>query len=170
VTLNATAATGSSFAGWDGAGCSGIGACQVTMTEARTATPLFVAVTATGFVPVTPCRMIDTRVDTGESAGAPVLATGRRVFSLAGKCGLASGAKAISANLTVVSASAAGDLRVAAGHVVSTVTSALSIPLSRARANNAIVQLSSDGQQSIAVTNSTTGTAHFILDVNGYFL
>jgi hypothetical protein len=50
------------------------------------------------------------------------------------------------------------------------VTSALSIPPSRARANNAIVQLSSDGQQSIAVTNSTTGTAHFILDVNGYFL
>jgi hypothetical protein len=83
---------------------------------------------------------------------------------------LASGAKAISANLTVVSATVQGDLQVIAGHLTSTNTSSLSIPISRARANNAIVQLSVDGLQTIAVINPTTGSVHFIVDINGYFL
>lgn len=38
VTLTATAATGSRFVGWSGAGCSGTGTCQVTMSEARAVT------------------------------------------------------------------------------------------------------------------------------------
>ena len=34
VTLTATASTGSSFAGWSGGGCTGLGTCTVTMTAA----------------------------------------------------------------------------------------------------------------------------------------
>jgi hypothetical protein len=41
VTLTAAAATGSTFAGWTGSGCSGTGTCQVTMTEARSVTATF---------------------------------------------------------------------------------------------------------------------------------
>jgi len=41
VTLSATPASGSTFAGWDGEGCSGTGACVVTMTQARTVTATF---------------------------------------------------------------------------------------------------------------------------------
>jgi hypothetical protein len=171
VTLSAVADATASFAGWSGEGCSGIGTCQVTMSAARSVQAQFIVKTATGFVPVTPCRLIDTRLDSGPSAGAPILApSSRRVFSLLGKCGLASGAKAISANLTVVSATVQGDLQVIAGHLTSTNTSSLSIPISRARANNAIVQLSVDSLQTIAVINPTTGSVHFILDINGYFL
>ncbi|UCG98459.1 MAG: InlB B-repeat-containing protein, partial [Burkholderiales bacterium] len=40
VTLTATPATGSSFAGWSGA-CSGAGTCTVSMTAARTVTATF---------------------------------------------------------------------------------------------------------------------------------
>ncbi|HEX7244600.1 MAG TPA: InlB B-repeat-containing protein, partial [Solirubrobacterales bacterium] len=40
VTLTATAASGSSFAGWSGA-CTGTGACKVTMSEARNVTATF---------------------------------------------------------------------------------------------------------------------------------
>jgi hypothetical protein len=40
VTLTATAATGSTFAGWSGA-CSGIGTCSVTMTAAKAVTATF---------------------------------------------------------------------------------------------------------------------------------
>jgi Leucine-rich repeat (LRR) protein len=169
VTLTATAAAGSTFAGWSGEGCSRIGACEVTMSQARAVTAMFVSSVASAFYPLTPCRVFDTRVDSGSAAGAPVLGIGeRRLFTIAGGCGVPLDATAISANLTVVGATAIGDLRVTGGHVLDTITSALSIPLSRARANNAVIELSANGDGTIAVTNPTAGTVHVILDVNGY--
>jgi murein peptide amidase A len=39
--LAATAASGSTFAGWSGAGCSGTGSCQVTMSAAEAVTATF---------------------------------------------------------------------------------------------------------------------------------
>jgi hypothetical protein len=124
-----------------------------------------------GFVPLAPCRVLDTRVSSGAQAAAPIIDPGaRRVFTVAGECGVPAGAVAVSANLTVVGASAAGDLRVTGGHLATTITSGLSIPLGRARANNAIVQLSTAGDGTIAATNASAGSVHFILDVNGYFL
>jgi hypothetical protein len=171
VTLSATADPTANFAGWTGEGCSGLGTCQVTMSAARSVQAMFITKTATGFVPIAPCRLIDTRVSDGPSAGAPVLAPqSRRVFSLQWKCGLVVAAKAISGNITVVAATAQGHLQVLGGHLTSTNTSQLSIPLTRARANNALVQLSTDGLQTISVINPTTGSVHFILDINGYFL
>ncbi len=41
VTLTASAATGSTFNGWSGGGCSGTGSCIVTMTAAATVTATF---------------------------------------------------------------------------------------------------------------------------------
>ena len=41
VTLTATPADGSTFAGWSGGGCSGTGACTVSMTAAVTVTATF---------------------------------------------------------------------------------------------------------------------------------
>lgn len=41
VTLKAAAAPGSTFTGWSGEGCSGTGACKVTMNEARNLTATF---------------------------------------------------------------------------------------------------------------------------------
>lgn len=43
VTLTAAAAGGSVFRGWSGGGCSGTGACTVTMDQARAVAALFVA-------------------------------------------------------------------------------------------------------------------------------
>jgi hypothetical protein len=45
VTLTASAASGSTFTGWSGEGCSGTGTCLVSMTQARTVTATF---TSTG--------------------------------------------------------------------------------------------------------------------------
>ncbi len=44
VTLTATPATGSSFTGWSGSGCSGTSTCTVVMSEARAVTAEFVVV------------------------------------------------------------------------------------------------------------------------------
>lgn len=41
VVLTASPATGSSFVGWSGGGCSGTGTCTVSMTEARSVTATF---------------------------------------------------------------------------------------------------------------------------------
>ena len=47
VTLTATAASGSTFAGWSGGGCSGTGNCSVTMDANKTVTATFNAITYT---------------------------------------------------------------------------------------------------------------------------
>jgi len=41
VTLNAVANSGSTFAGWSGGGCSGTGACSVTMSSAQSVSAVF---------------------------------------------------------------------------------------------------------------------------------
>jgi hypothetical protein len=41
VTLSAAANTGSTFTGWSGSGCSGMGTCTVTMDDARSVTATF---------------------------------------------------------------------------------------------------------------------------------
>jgi hypothetical protein len=118
------------------------------------------------FVPIPPCRVLDTR----DPSGAPILDAGsRRVFAVAGACGIPSGARAIVANLTVVGAGAPGELKVIGGHLTSTTTSSISFPVFRARANNAVFQLAADGSGTISVINNSTGSVHFILDVSGYF-
>jgi hypothetical protein len=128
------------------------------------------AVTPNSFYPLSPCRVLDTRVGSGAGAAAPIFAAHQqRVFTVTGTCGIPGSAQAMTANITVVGAQAQGDLRVTGGHLATTITSALSIPLSRARANNAIIQLAIDGSGTIAVTNDSSGAVHFILDVNGYF-
>ena len=122
------------------------------------------AVAGARYYKLTPCRVLDTR-----STAAPILAAGsRRVFTVAGTCGVPTGAKAIVSNLTVVGAGAQGELKVIGGHLTATTTSSMSFGPSRARANNAIVQLATDGSGTISVINNAAGTVHFILDVTGY--
>jgi hypothetical protein len=141
------------------------------MTQARSVTAAFdLAATGALFHTLTPCRILDTRVGSGPTSGAPLAAGQRYGFGVTGgTCGVPTGAVAIVSNLTVVGSTAAGELRVMRGNLLSTNTSAISFGLSRARANNAIVQLATDGSGTISVINNSAGTVHFILDVNGYF-
>ena len=70
VTLNAAAASGWYFAGWTGA-CTGVGACNLTMTDNLAVTGVFIEPGhGLAFTAVTPCRLVDTRTQNG--GGGPI--------------------------------------------------------------------------------------------------
>jgi uncharacterized repeat protein (TIGR01451 family) len=115
-----------------------------------------------------PCRLVDTRNATGVYGGPALAAGADRSFPLFGRCGLPSSAKAVSVNVTVVSPSVVGNLRLyPAGTPLPTV-STVNYSGGQTRGNNAIVPLSALGELAVRCSQAS-GTAHFILDVNGYF-
>jgi PKD repeat protein len=121
------------------------------------------------FNTVTPCRVIDTRGTAGVPIGGPVLSSGAtRTFTLTGQCGVPAGVRAVAANITVVTPSQAGDLRLfpvgGTGN-----TSAINFRAGLTRANNAVVSLSASGQFSLTCAMAAAGTTHFLLDVVGYY-
>jgi GH18 family chitinase len=116
------------------------------------------------FYTVAPCRVVDTRA----SDGPALTSFERRVFTLAGKCGLPATAKALALNVTVVGAGAPGHIRLAPGNGL-TETSALNFSKGQTRGNNAIIMLATDGTGGVAATNRSSGTVQLILDVSGYF-
>jgi hypothetical protein len=65
----------------------------------------------TDFYTVTPCRVFDTRDPSGPTLGAPITCGTTRSFAVAGKCGVPSGARAVSLNLTETGSTAQGNLR-----------------------------------------------------------
>jgi Metallo-peptidase family M12/IPT/TIG domain len=127
---------------------------------------------STRFNALTPCRILDTRYTTGPAAAAPALsATSIRTFSVVGKCFIPASATAISVNASAVDPAASGELRLYPGNGISPnppITSLL-FTAGRTRANNALVLLSTDGLQTLAVQNLAAGATDFILDVNGFY-
>ena len=118
------------------------------------------------FYTVTPCRLLDTRNPAGPNGG-PALQPGQeRTFTIAGACGVPATAKAVSLNLTIVQPTAAGNLTLFPADQTAPLASAISFKAGAIRANNAVLGLSSAG--ALKVKAATTGTVHFILDVNGY--
>jgi Beta-propeller repeat len=119
-----------------------------------------------GFYPLPPCRVIDTRGAAGP-LGAPALAAGaRRTFDVAGTCGIPATARSLSVNVTVTQAAAAGNIRLFPAGTPAPSTSAMSFPASQSRGNNAVVRLA--GASFTVELDAPAGT-DFILDVNGYF-
>jgi hypothetical protein len=127
------------------------------------------AVTGSNFFTLTPCRVLDTRNANGPFGGPALSANADRSFVAAGQCGIPSTAKAISVNLTVTQpTAAAGDLRIYPTGTAIPNTSSINYRLGQTRANNAIIVLGSGGAFTVRCVQ-TSGTVHFILDVNGYF-
>jgi Metallo-peptidase family M12/IPT/TIG domain len=126
--------------------------------------------TSAAFHVVAPCRLLDTRNPNGP-LGGPALAGGgaRRLFALAGNCGVPAGAKAVSVNVTVTQPAASGSLTLYPGNGTPTGASAISFAAGQTRANNALLYLATDGTGGFGVQNAAAGSVHFILDVNGYF-
>jgi hypothetical protein len=122
------------------------------------------------FYTLAPCRLVDTRQPAGP-LGGPALAGGgaRRVFPVAGHCGVPAGARAVAANVTVVAPSGPGDLRL--GPVgLGDRTSTINFRAGQARANEAILSLTGNPLGEVAVqTDILPGATHLVVDVSGYF-
>ena len=123
---------------------------------------------AAQFVPVTPCRVVDTRNPNGPFGGPPLTGGSYRSFVLPmGNCNLPATAAGYSLNVTLVPPSnhpiayltiwPTGELQ----PLVSTMNSLDG----RIKANAAIVPAGSVGSVDVYVSNTT----NVILDVNGYF-
>jgi Metallo-peptidase family M12/IPT/TIG domain len=123
---------------------------------------------ASRFYTLTPCRLVDTRNATGPYGGPALAAQGQRFFQLTGQCGIPAGAAAVSVNVTVVAAGA-GNFALYPGNALPLGTSTLNFSAGQTRANNAVLQLATDGTGTVGVFNTSAAPNQFLLDVNGYF-
>jgi subtilisin len=124
----------------------------------------------TRFYTLAPCRVVDTRSVVGPLGGPALSPVSVRGFPVLDSCGIPPSAKALSVNVTIVQAGAVGDLRLYPGDLAQLpLVSTLNWAAGDTRANSAIVTLPSDGSGTIDVRLDSIGSAHFILDVNGYF-
>jgi uncharacterized repeat protein (TIGR01451 family) len=124
---------------------------------------------ASDFFTIEPCRLLDTRDAAGPYGGPALVAGQDRTFVAIGpRCGIPATAKAVSVNLTVTAATSVGNLRLYPAGVPLPLASTVNYLAGLARANNAVVPLSGTGEFAIRCTQGS-GTAHAIVDVNGYF-
>jgi hypothetical protein len=121
------------------------------------------------FFALPPCRVLDTRNAAGSDAAAPVLAPGEsRAFRTAQKCRIPVTAAALSVNVTVTLPAAPGQFTLYAADAALPVASQLSFSAGQTRAASTIVPLALDAT-GLRVQNASAGSAHVIVDVNGYF-
>lgn len=113
------------------------------------------------FVPVTPCRLVDTRVSGPAVAGGSV-----RRFVPAGSCGVPATATAYSLNVTVVPRGPLGYLTIWPSGRAQPNVSTLNSFDGRVKANAAIVPAGLGGSVDVFATDTTD----VVLDVNGYFV
>jgi hypothetical protein len=166
VTLTASPAQGSIFTGWRGCGLSFGFSCTLTVTSAQTVTAVFNVPIALRFVPLTPCRVVDTRQANGQFGGPAITGGTSRDFALPqGACpGIPSNAAAYSVNVTVVPQGHLGYLTTWPTGYTRPLTSLMNSD-GRTKANAAIVPAGDSSSVSVYVTD----TANVIIDINGYF-
>jgi uncharacterized repeat protein (TIGR01451 family) len=131
-------------------------------------TVFFVGSGAVDFFTLPPCRVLDTRNPPGPLGGPALNAQADRTFTVTGTCGIPPTAKAISVNLAVTQPTMGGNLRLRPGGVPVPLVSSINYSTGLTRSNNAVVSLNASGQIAVFCAQ-TSGSVHFILDVNGYF-
>ena len=158
-------AVGWMFSSWTGATLDASNCLTVSANSTLTAN--FAATPPLRFVPVTPCRIADTRGAAGDF-GAPQLAgNARRDFAIPqSACGIPATAKAYSLNFTVVPPGQLVYLAAWPAGVLQPTVSILNSYDGRVKANAAIVPAGTDGAISVFASDNT----QVIIDINGYFV
>ena len=159
-SAGASGSVGLSVTVTSGSGCASTGSASIPISASCS--------TASRFFTVTPCRLVDTRNPTGPLGGPALNAGAQRSFTLTGTCGIPAGAQSLSLNVTVTSATSAGDLKLFAAGTSVPVATAISYKAGQTRANNAIAAPSASGNLAVSC-DQPSGTVQLIIDVNGYF-
>jgi hypothetical protein len=120
------------------------------------------------FYTLDPCRLLDTRDATGLLGGPALASKTDRYFPVAGVCGVPLGAKSLSVNLAVTQPSTKGNLRLHPGRSRIPSTSTLNYTAGLTLGNNAVIPVNAVGELAVYCAQGS-GTAHVIIDVNGYF-
>ena len=125
--------------------------------------------TASSFHSLTPCRILDTRNGAG-ILGAPPLWPGKtRVLPIGGICGVPMTARSVSLNVTVVNTPVVGSVTLFGGDALAPNTLTTAFSLGSTRANNTVINLSTDGTATLSVKLHATAATQLVVDVNGYF-
>jgi hypothetical protein len=118
------------------------------------------------FVPLTPCRVVDTRNTTGAFGGPELPGLSMREFDLPNSgCNIPATAVAYVLNVTAIPSGSLGYLSIWPSGQTRPVVSTLNSD-GRTKANSAIVPAGTNGGVSVYVTNPT----HLIMDISGYFV
>jgi hypothetical protein len=118
------------------------------------------------FIPVTPCRIADTRNATGAFGGPELSAGSTRTLDIPqSACGIPSTAVAYSLNATVVPIQSLGYLTIWPAGQTQPVASTLNSD-GRVKANATITPAGTSGGVSVYASDAT----QFILDIDGYFV
>ncbi|MBZ5524080.1 MAG: DUF11 domain-containing protein [Acidobacteriia bacterium] len=118
------------------------------------------------FYPVTPCRLMDTRLANGPLGGPSLAGSAARGFPiLTSPCAVPPAAKAYSLNYTVVPKGPLGFLTTWPAGSPQPLVSTLNALTGAVTANAAIVPAGANGDISVFVTNSTD----LVIDIDGYF-
>jgi hypothetical protein len=115
-----------------------------------------------------PARIMDSR--TGAGLKGPFSANVVKTLQITGAGGVAKGAVAIAANLTVTDQNGGGFAAVGPVINSSTPFSNLNFPTRDVRANGVTVPLASDGSLEIVYASAAGRVAQLLLDVTGYYL
>ncbi len=127
-------------------------------------TGLYADGSGSGFFPISPVRILDTRT----TPGAAFRANLAQSIQVAGRLSIPSDATAISANLTATNVTRSGYVSVTTEATNSPSTSTLNLAAGDTRANGLTIPLASDGTIA-AVYKAPSGSADLILDVTGYY-
>ncbi len=172
VTVVADAIPPYVFSNWAGDATGSNSQVAVVMSKPITATAVFVGGSTgspTGglhFVPITPCRVADTRNATGPFGGPFIGGGATRSFLIPqSNCGVPSTVRAYSLNLTVVPSGALGYVSIWPTGQSQPLVSTLNAPDGQITANAAIVPAGISGGIEVFVTNN----AQLVMDINGYF-
>jgi hypothetical protein len=124
----------------------------------------YYAPTGAVYKPLTPQRILDTT----KNSDTPIAAGGARTVQVGGAGGVPlTGVSAVAVDVAVTRPQKAGYLRIFPTGSAEPSTSNLNFAANQTIANLVIVPLGSGGR--ITVANHSAGTAHIVVDVEGYF-
>lgn len=145
---------------------------RAALIKALLLTLLFIPTVVTAqsalqFIPIAPCRVVDTRYGIGPLGGPALKAGATRTFNIQqGRCNIPATAMAYSLNATVVPTARLGWITMWPAGATMPFVSTLNSYDGRVKANAAITAAGTGGAISVYATDVT----QLILDINGYFV